>query len=131
MPLLVELFVEAKALLAVGAIGDDRCGPLILELFAQFIAVVGCVPKHVVGCFDPANEALCGRIIMRLATGEQNRNQPSLSICECVNLSVAPTSRATNRLFFFPPFPPEAERCALIWVESIICKSVDRPRPAS
>jgi hypothetical protein len=43
MPLLVELFVEAKALLAVGAIGDDSNwiwdgagGRLILEKIGQF-----------------------------------------------------------------------------------------------
>ena len=38
---------------------------------------------------------------------------------------------AGNSLLLLPPFPPDAERCALTCVESIICVSVDRPFPAS
>jgi hypothetical protein len=53
------------------------------------------------------------------------------SICECVNLRVAPSSRTANSLLLLPPFPPAAERCALTCVESIICVSADRPFPAS
>jgi hypothetical protein len=55
----------------------------------------------------------------------------AFSICDCVYLSVAPAARASTRLFFPPPFPPDAERCALMCVESIICVCVDLPRSAT
>ena len=48
----------------------------------------------------------------------------TFSICECcVDLRVAPSARAANSLLLLPPFPPDAERCALTCVESIICVS--------
>ena len=65
------------------------------------------------------------------ASGQQDGDETSLSICECVNLRVAPSARTANSLLLLPPFPPAAERCALTWVESIICVSADRPFPAS
>ena len=68
---------------------------------------------------------------MRFTTSQQDGEEPPFSICECVDLRVAPSARTANSLLVLPPFPPEAERCALTWVESIICVSVDRPFPAS
>src|SRR5262249_8919213 len=77
------------------------------------------------------DEALSGRTIVRLAAGQEDGKKTAFSICECVDLRVAPAARAANRLFLLPPFPPEAERCALMCVLSIICRSLDRPRPAN
>jgi hypothetical protein len=70
------------------------------------------------------------RAVVCLATGQEDGEKAPFSICQCVSLRVAPAARAANSLFLLPPFPP-AERCALIYVESIICMSVDRPLPAS
>ena len=65
---------------------------------------------------------------MRLAAGQKDGKKTALSICDCVDFRIAPASRATNRLLLLPLFAPEAERCALMCVESIICISVARPR---
>src|SRR5580704_12374213 len=65
------------------------------------------------------------------SSGQQDGDQPPLSICECMDLRVAPSARTAHSLLFLPPFPPAAERCAFTCVESIICVSVDRPFPAS
>jgi hypothetical protein len=63
--------------------------------------------------------------------GQQDGDKASFSICECMDLRVAPSARTANSLLFLPPFPPAAERWAFTWVESIICMSADRPFPAS
>lgn len=68
---------------------------------------------------------------MRVASSQQDGEEASFSIRECVDLRVAPSARAANSLLVLPPFPPEAERCALTCVESIICVAVERPLPAS
>ena len=68
---------------------------------------------------------------MRFTAGQQDGEKASFSICECMNLRVAPATRTADRLLLLPPFPPEAERWALTWVESIICNCADRPLPAS
>jgi hypothetical protein len=69
--------------------------------------------------------------IVCFASGQQDGDEAAFSICECVNLRVAPSARTANSLLLLPPFPPAAERCALTCVESIICISADRPFPAS
>jgi hypothetical protein len=98
---------------------------------AQLGAVVGFVAEHAFRRLNSADQAFGDRAIMRLAAGQQDGEKPPLSICECVYLRVAPSTRAANSLLVLPPFPPAAERCALMCVESIICVSVDRPFLAS
>src|SRR5215468_157766 len=78
-----------------------------------------------------ADQTLGDRVVVCLASRQQNGDQAPLRICECVNLRVAPSARTANSLLVLPLFPPAAERCALTCVESIICVSVARPRPAS
>src|SRR6266542_624018 len=78
-----------------------------------------------------ADQALRDRAIMRLSSGQQDGEKAPFSICECVNLRVAPSARAANSLLLLPPFAPAAERCAFTCVESIICVYVARPFPAS
>ena len=58
---------------------------------------------------------------MGLAAGQEDGKKTAFSICDCVDFCVAPAARASNRLALFPLFPPDAERCALMCVESIIC----------
>ena len=50
---------------------------------------------------------------MRFASGQQDGEEPPFSIRKGVDLRVAPSARAANSLLLLPPFPPEAERCAL------------------
>ena len=128
---LVEALAEAERLLSVTAVGNDRLGSALLQLVAQFSAVVGLVAKHAFRWRHSAEEALRDRAIMCFASGQQNGDEASLSICECVDLRVAPSARAANSLLLLPPFPPAAERCALTCVESIICVSAERPFSAS
>jgi hypothetical protein len=56
--------------------------------------------------------------------GDQ-RLEFGFSTGDCVTFRIAPASRTTNRPLLFPLFAPDAERGALIWVESIICMRVD------
>ena len=76
-------------------------------------------------------EALRDWAIVCFASSQQNGDEAPFSIRECVDLRVSPSTRAANSLFLLPPFPLDAERCALTCVESIICVSADRPFPAS
>ena len=68
---------------------------------------------------------------MRLSAGQHYRRKTAFSIADCVDFRVSSAARPTNRLILLPPFPPEAERFAFTWVESIICVRPDRPRAAS
>ena len=96
----------------------------------QFSAIIGLVAEHAFRWLHSADQALSDRTIVRFASGQQDGDQAPFSICECMDLRVAPSARAANSLFC-SPFSARAERCALTWVESIICISTDRPLPAS
>jgi hypothetical protein len=129
--LLVGFSVEAEGLLAIGLVWNDGPGAALVEPLAQIGAVVSPVAEKLACRPRAADQALCGRAIMRLSAGQKDGKKAAFSICDCVDFRVAPAARAANGLLVLPLFAPDAERCALIWVESIICVSVDRPRAAS
>ena len=131
MPQLVGLFVEAERLFSIRSIGDDGLGVAFTQPLAQLGTVISLVAEELGSGLDATDETLGRWAIMRVAPTQEKGKKTAFSICECVDLRVAPAARAADRLFLLPPFPPEAERCALMCVESIICVAVDRPRPAS
>ena len=61
----------------------------------------------------------CGGDVCVLTGSEMKCAGPAIRIAQCVDFRGASAARATDRLFMLPPFPPLAERCALIEVESI------------
>ena len=89
------------------------------------------VAEHMFRWLPSANETLGNRAVVCFPSSQQDSDKAPFSICECVDLRVAPSARAANSLVVLPPFPPAAERCAFTCVESIICMSADRPFPAS
>ena len=122
---------EAERLLSVAAVGNDWLGSAILQPQTQLGAVVGLVGDQAFRCFAYGDEPLRDRAVMRFAAGQEDGEKTAPSICACTDLCVAPASRAANCLLLLPPFPPAAERCALICVESIICVFAELPVPAS
>jgi hypothetical protein len=127
----VEALAKSERPFAVTAIGNDWLCSLLVQLLAQFGAVVSFVAEQAFGWLRSADEPFGDRTVVGFTAGQQNSDQATLSICECVNLRIPPSARAANSLFLLPPFPPAAERWALTCVESIICVSAERPLPAS
>jgi hypothetical protein len=103
---LVEALAEAERLLPVAAVWNDRLGSTFIQLFAQFGAVVSLVAKHALRRLYPADQAFCDRAVVRFTSGQQNGDEASFSICECVDLRVAPFARAANSLLLLPLFRP-------------------------
>jgi hypothetical protein len=91
---------------------------LINEIRGRAAALFG---EQLTGWLGLLDEWLCGRAIMRFASAQQDGKKAAFSICDCVYFRIASAARASNRLVLLSPFPPDAEWCALMWVESIIC----------
>ena len=72
MPLFVGLFVEAKRLLAVGPVRDDRLRAAIFEALAQLGAIVGFVAQEFLRRFATTNEAFRRGTIVGLAAGQED-----------------------------------------------------------
>jgi len=104
---------------------------MLVQFFAQFGTVIRFVAEHAFGSPHSADQAIGNWTIVRFASGQQDGDQASFNICECVDFRVASSARAADSLLLLPPFPPAAERWAFTCVESIICVSADRPFPAS
>lgn len=92
MPLLVGSLVEAKWLDAVGPVGHDGPGATIIEPLPQVCAVVGGIPEQRGGRLGAPDEALSRWAIMGLAAGQEDGKKTASSICQCVDLRIAPAS---------------------------------------
>ena len=110
---LVEALAEAERLLPVAAVRNDRLGSALIQSLAQLGAVVSLVAEQAFRRLYSAYKPLGDRTIVCFASGQEDGYEAAFSICECVNLRVAPSARTANSLFLLPPFPPAAERCAL------------------
>jgi len=62
------------------------------------------------------------RDVVDVAGGQDEDARPALGVGERMELAGATAPRLAERLLEGPPFPPLAERCALIWVLSIAAK---------
>src|SRR6185369_1417942 len=60
---LVKALAEAERLFPVAAIGNDRLGSALIEVSAQFGAVVGLVAEHLFRRLHPADQTLRDRTI--------------------------------------------------------------------
>ena len=114
MPFLVCFFAEAEGPLPIAFIRNDGLCASFFQRLPQFGAVVGFVGEEFLGLLCPLDQRFGNRAVMRLAARQGEGKKPSLSICNCMDFRIAAASRPTNRLILLPPFPPDAERCALI-----------------
>jgi hypothetical protein len=88
----VEAPVEAERLLSVAAVGNDWLGSAILQRQTQLGAVEGLVADQAFRCFAYGDESLRDRAVMRIAAGQEDGEKMAPSICECMDLRVAPAS---------------------------------------
>ncbi len=92
MPLFVCSLVETEGLNAVGPVGHDGLGAAIVEPLPQLGAVIGGIPEQLSGRLGAPNEALSRRAVMGLAAGQEDGKKTASSICQCVDLRIAPAS---------------------------------------
>ena len=63
--------------------------------------------------------------VVSLTAGQDDAEKAPFSICKCINLRVAPASRAAHSLLLLPLFRLRPSDPLSTWVESIICVSAD------
>lgn len=115
----VGTFAEAVEGQSVGFVGNDGLGAAIDDFGAKAVAVIAFI----------ANEGRHGRRecqkgrprgnVCVLSRSEMKCARSAIRVAQRVDFRRPPTARAADRLFMLLPFPPLAERCALIEVESI------------
>ena len=83
------------------------------------IGTVGHQPSERAGAIE---KACCDRDVVDVAGSQDEDARPALGIGERVELAGAAAARLAEGLLEGPPFPPPAERCALMCVLSIAAK---------
>ena len=92
MTLSVRLLVEAEGLLAVRSVRNDRLGSPAFEPLPQLRAVIGLIAEKLFGRFDAADHTIRDGAIMRLATAQEDGKKTAFSICDCMDLRIAPAT---------------------------------------
>lgn len=107
-------------MLAGGVWRDDRFATTLGQPTAQPPRIVGAVRKQAARGRDARQKRGNTGQIMRLARRQAKRNGPARLVGQGMNLGRPSTARSSNCLCRLPPFPPLAERCALIEVLSAL-----------
>ena len=55
-------------------------------------AIVSRIAEQLLGCLGTTDEALGRRAIVRLATAQEEGKKTAFSICDCVDLRIAPST---------------------------------------
>ncbi len=94
---------------------DDRLGALLGDQFPQPVCVISFVSKKAGERTGGLDQGRGDRDIAGIARGERQDPRPALIVCQRVDFSGAPAARAPDGFVERPPFPPAAERCALMY----------------
>jgi hypothetical protein len=59
---------------------------------SQFCAIISSVAEHLSGFFGAPDQTLRWRTIVCLTAGQQDGKKTALSICDCMDFRIAPTT---------------------------------------
>ena len=109
----VEIWREAVFPDAIGLWRDVWRRALGFDLSAHGVGVVAFVAMHEIARRHLIEQNIGGRAIRDLAARQQERDGSAVSVGQRVDFCGASAARTADRLAVLPPFPPEAQRCAL------------------
>lgn len=99
---------------AAGAARDHRHGAALTNGSAQGIGVVSLVGQHIAGFAGTLEQFRGDGDVGNIPRREGQREGPTDGVREGMDLGRLAAARGADRLRFRPPFPPKAERCALM-----------------
>jgi hypothetical protein len=114
----IGAFVETMQGDAVGLVWNDGFGATIDDVGSQSVAIIALVGDERAHGRGECEHFGCNGDIGVVAGGQVKDMRPAVGIAQRVDFGRAPAARAADGLYLLPPFPPLAERCALIDVES-------------
>jgi hypothetical protein len=101
-------------------IGDDGLGAALDQELPQRVAIGGGVSGAQARRRQRVEQGASDGCIAALTGGYFEREGTAAAIDNSMDFCRSPAARAADRLVVGPPFPPAAERCALVVVLSII-----------
>lgn len=98
---------------------DDGRRAAFGEQVPQMVRVIRFVSHKVPDRAGALDQLYCDCDVVGIAGGQDEDARPAFAVRERVELTRAPAARGSERLLEGPPFPPAADRCALMCVLSI------------
>jgi hypothetical protein len=103
----------------VGLVGNDGPGAAANDVGAKAVTIIALVGDESAHGRGERQKGRRGGDVGALAGSEMKCARSTIRIAQRVDFRGPPAAGAADRLLMLPPFPPLAERCALIEVESI------------
>ncbi len=116
-PLVVRDRVGAR-----GRRGDDGFGALLGQAVAQVVGVISAVGDQSSDRSRAIEKPSCDSDVVDIARRQDEDAGPAFAVRERVKLARLAAAGFAERLLEGPPFPPAAERCALMCVLSIAAR---------
>lgn len=88
----VSLLIEAEGVLPVGQTWDNGFRAAVCKPLAQLCAVISLVPEQLSRRLGSADQAFRYGAMMRLPTRQEDGKKTAFSICDCVDLRIAPAA---------------------------------------
>jgi len=114
MPSLVPLLIVADDALAIAPAGDDGTGAVLTQCFAQAVGVVAFVAEQVAHTARAFQQRRRSLDVADIAGGQHQGIGPAEHVGQGMDLGCPAATRTADRLRLAPPFPPNAERWALM-----------------
>ena len=111
--------------------GDDSLDPLVREKVAQSVRVVSLIGDELQNRSGGLDEGGSHHDVMCVTGAQKQDPRMSVRIGQRVDLGRAPAARAADRFAVRPPFPPPADRWALMIELSIATVPVIPVDPVS
>jgi hypothetical protein len=108
---------------------DDGLAAALRQPVAQPAGIVGAVGEQAARGRDAGQKLRHTGQVMRLAGRQAERDGASDIVGQGVNLGRPSAARSPDGLRELPPFPPEAERCALTEVLSALVVPITPEEP--
>ncbi len=97
---------------------DDGLTATLGQPVAELSGIVGSICDQAPGCRDAFQKCCHSMEIVGLPRGHDEGQRAAGIVGYGVNFGRPSAARSTDGLLKVPPFAPDAERCALMWVES-------------
>lgn len=114
MPSSIPLLIVADDALATAPAGDDGTGAVLTQRFAQTVGIVAFVAEQVAHTARAFEQRRGSLHIADIAGGQHKCIGWAEHVGQGVDLGCPATTRTADGLRLAPPFPPNAERWALI-----------------
>lgn len=110
----VALLIVADGALSIAPAGDNGAGAVLAQGLAQAVGIIAFVAEEIAHPASTFEQCRRGLHVADISGGQHQRVGTAQHIGQGMDLGCPAAARTADRLRLAPPFPPNAERWALM-----------------